>query len=63
MGMLLLLIPYSRVISATIMNLRLPTRPSIAIDHLHLLQGAEISIAGAGDARLMIVDACSAQSI
>ena len=64
MCMLPPLIPCSRVISATIMNLRLPTptRPSIAIEHSHQEQGAGISIAGTGDAQLMIDGARSAQS-
>jgi TRAP-type C4-dicarboxylate transport system permease small subunit len=53
-GMLPLLIPFSRVLSATIINLAQPRRPSIAIENLHQERGAGISIAGTGDARLMI---------
>ena len=62
MSMLPLLIPFSRVISAAIINLAQPTRPSIAIENLHQEQGAGISIAGTGDARLVIDGVASAQS-
>ena len=61
-SMLPLFIPFSRVISAAIINLAQPTRPTIAIENLHQEQGAGISIAGTGDARLMIDGVPSAQS-
>ena len=61
MSMLPLLAPFSRVISAVIINLAQPTRPSIAIENLHQEQGAGISIAGTGEARLMIDGVPSAQ--